>query len=59
LSGKFVIEAGKPIDVTKLRASLARDPEIMGMPYPQPTSQPTLPPSPEGAFKLSSIGASD
>ena len=59
LAGKFVIEGGKPVDVTKLRAVLRRDPEIMGMPFPQPTSQPTVPPSADGVFKLASVGAGD
>jgi beta-lactamase regulating signal transducer with metallopeptidase domain len=59
LAGKFVIEGGKLLDVTKLRADLRRDPEIPGMPFPQPASQPTVPPTADGAFKLSSIGAGE
>jgi hypothetical protein len=61
LAGRFVIDGpsrtGAEPDVASLRATLRRDPEILGMPDAGPTFSP--PPAPDGSFELQGVPSGD
>ena len=61
ISGRFVVEGrsrgGAGLSLPELRATLQRDPDILGMPNGGPTFSP--PPSEDGAFALEGVGIGD
>src|SRR5437867_336589 len=61
ISGRFVIAGGSrdqaALRMADLRATIARDPDIVGMPSGGPTFSP--PPSEDGSFVLEGVGVGD
>jgi hypothetical protein len=63
IPGRFVVEGKNDLDITRLRISIRRDPDILGMPFPQQAKPAGTPDTSatqlDGSFTLSGIGAGD
>ncbi|MEP7309422.1 MAG: carboxypeptidase-like regulatory domain-containing protein [Acidobacteriota bacterium] len=61
VTGRFVIDgrarSGGDLDMAVLRATLRRDPDVIGMPQAGPTFSP--PPAPDGSFELQGVPPGD
>lgn len=64
ITGRLVADAaGSPVDLTRVRVRLLRDPDTLGLPNSEPRGTPNAPangvPAADGAFSLRGISAGD